>query len=530
MRNVYKILSPLGFLLMVESIFCQNINCCQQDLQYYYHQLLSIHPIFNDTKNHVRYEVDSLYKIEQRKLSYAPNQDKLLLSVLHLTYPLQDEHSTLHGSSLHVACTFPFRYAYIDGDGFYITKISKQYRDVTGKVIKSINGIPIEQLMDDMDDYSYGNETCKYIRMFTLQLFCQYEYLKQEKLLNNNQLHLQFTDGDTIVLNKETAADEYQDKWYTFIVKPHPITRLKEDKFSYTIDDKNSICYLQFNSFYDRRMHDIDNIKKHLDDDSYIFVSDTLIPSLSECLSQMLYAMQKHGTQTLVIDLRNNTGGYLSLIDEMLCALYMNTYTNTSALIGYERTNNSYFDSTKVSDATTKQPKSYRQFCENMQEYLFLSAYHTIRKAPRFKGRVIFLQGSYTASTAVVLLSMCRDLKTRDVLLVGTNTMGSPNNYGDAVSIELPNTQLNFDIPQAKISRLDRSINENTIYPDVYITCMVNDLSKGIDPYWDWVVVNHKTYPKKAPSSFQKPMSRFKNWIVDILYYLHKFIVFLEEL
>jgi C-terminal processing protease CtpA/Prc len=71
-------------------------------------------------------------------------------------------------------------------------------------------------------------------------------------------------------------------------------------------------------------------------------------------------------------------------------------------------------------------------------------------------------------------------------ILIGEETGGKPNHYGEVRNFRLPSSQLpvNYSTKYFTYTKVDL----NTIKPDVSIELSFDDYKKGIDPVYEWIV------------------------------------------
>ena len=104
-----------------------------------------------------------------------------------------------------------------------------------------------------------------------------------------------------------------------------------------------------------------------------------------------------------------------------------------------------------------------------------------------FTGKVIFLQGKGTFSSAGQLITTAVDNGIG--IVIGANSTYAPSNYGDILYWELPNTHVEGTISHKYFYRADESKRgEIVLVPDVLLPTTWDDLRKGVNPCWKWVM------------------------------------------
>ena len=216
--------------------------------------------------------------------------------------------------------------------------------------------------------------------------------------------------------------------------------------FSYTILRKQSICYMQFNQCNDART---------LRDDS--------LPRFDKMLDEMFADMEKEGIATLIVDVQYNNGGSSRLCDELLdrlCPLselrMMDTYMRFSPLMALYNP--------KAGDAM----KAWEEAGNRDELYPMPQKKVQIPEHSHFQGRVVFIQGPQTFSSAGILVTTARDNGIGTI--IGTESTYSPSHYGEVLPFRLPNTGTLGSVCTKYIERADKEKTEDrTLVPDIVL-------------------------------------------------------------
>lgn len=216
--------------------------------------------------------------------------------------------------------------------------------------------------------------------------------------------------------------------------------------FSYTILRKQSICYMQFNQCNDART---------LRDDS--------LPRFDKMLDEMFADMEKEGIATLIVDVQYNNGGSSRLCDELLdrlCPLselrMMDTYMRFSPLMALYNP--------KAGDAM----KAWEEAGNRDELYPMPQKKVQILEHSHFQGRVVFIQGPQTFSSAGILVTTARDNGIGTI--IGTESTYSPSHYGEVLPFRLPNTGTLGSVCTKYIERADKEKAEDrTLVPDIVL-------------------------------------------------------------
>ncbi|WP_242386613.1 S41 family peptidase [Phocaeicola sartorii] len=104
----------------------------------------------------------------------------------------------------------------------------------------------------------------------------------------------------------------------------------------------------------------------------------------------------------------------------------------------------------------------------------------------KYTGKVVFIQGQNTFSSANYLLTTVKDNHLFPI--IGMPTSQKPTCYGDIIPISLPFTGTKGYVSHSFFRRPDSLLDEETtLMPDTLINTSVADYLKGVDNCWDWI-------------------------------------------
>jgi len=103
------------------------------------------------------------------------------------------------------------------------------------------------------------------------------------------------------------------------------------------------------------------------------------------------------------------------------------------------------------------------------------------------KGKLFVLIGRRTFSSAI--LNAMDFKRFTKAILIGEETGGSPNHYGEVKRFKLPNSGLTVNYSTKYFIRTDGGIN--SLKPDFIIEPSYDDILKGNDPIYNWIL-NYK--------------------------------------
>jgi len=96
------------------------------------------------------------------------------------------------------------------------------------------------------------------------------------------------------------------------------------------------------------------------------------------------------------------------------------------------------------------------------------------------------LSNNMTFSTTTDFLAMIRDFDLG--IIIGTETGGLPNCFGDCHSFNLPNTKLLVSVSHKLFIRLSGNEKENDLTPDIIISQTDEDRKNNIDTILEYAI------------------------------------------
>jgi hypothetical protein len=222
-------------------------------------------------------------------------------------------------------------------------------------------------------------------------------------------------------------------------------------------------------------------------------------------LQQTFTQIKKEGITDLIIDIRENPGGYSDLADLLLSYI----------------TNKPVIKDLNLEIKVSKQIKDwYRSTLCWYVKWLPFQYIHTtwrkiwstpegekviLRSQPekpkenplRFNGWIYLIIGPRTFSTATGFAATVKDYKLGT--LVGEETGGLATSFGDYYPFDLPNTRLWVFVSHKRIFRPSGEDDGRGVLPDYEVKQSIEDLKKGIDSAME--------FTKELIKSNGKPLS-----------------------
>ncbi len=224
---------------------------------------------------------------------------------------------------------------------------------------------------------------------------------------------------------------------------------------------------------------------------------------------QAFEKISKNKSKTLIIDLRNNTGGRLSEIENLYAYLADSTYifnddaevtTRFSVYKNYINTGGILAKAIKIATVPITAPLMYLMTTkkEDGKIYLKMSSSSKI-KEPNFKGKIYVLinGGSFSASSII-----SSNLKgSKRAYFVGEETGGDYNGTvaGQMPTVVLPNSKIKLKIGLMNcVPFYKTDVLGHGIYPDKEILPTIQNRIDGVDPEMNWILDDIKKTNKTA--------------------------------
>lgn len=427
---------------------------------------------------------------------------KYLQSVL---IQLNDGHTTLL-PIVDNSLIYPF-VLFIDNNKVYLRGIDKEHESFLGKEIIQVNGQPVFDVINSFrSSISCDNDIYFYDKVDELmQLYSMWQ--ENSYCLPDSTLQFRFSEEEMMtlypILKKEINMVALPNNLMSSIRKNSKLP------FLYEILSEKSICYLQFNACIDqsslRAQYDMIKVRNGISEEA-LEKKLSQIPRFDEFISAMFEEIRHEDIQTLVIDVRNNSGGNSKLGDVLLSwlkpygeikkfsssvrfsKLWEDTYP--AVINEYKRIfseNKQTFELGKLYDSTFLSliNNSSPIFEDEKKSFQLNEDMNLI-----FKGNIIFIQNSGTYSSAGLLVSTVVDNNIG--LVIGTESSYKPCNYGEILCWELPNTNIKGAISSKIFSRPDvTKCTEMTLSPTVYLRSSWEDILKNKDICWEWILSHY---------------------------------------
>lgn len=380
----------------------------------------------------------------------------------------------------------------IINDKMYIIKNKSDNKTIqTGTEVIAVNGknvnelIPVYYKLFASDGY---NTTFK--RKWMPVLFPKFYNYENG---NQDSIHYTFKQNDSLkvicIKRKKT-----EDTAKSLSAKTKKISK----------KDKNTYGYNNLTKTNNRDL-------KFLEKDSSIAllkIKNFALGKPSRFYKESFNKIQLNKTKTLIIDLRDNTGGSLKEIVNLYSYLSDSTFifidpiqvvSKTALVEKTPFTNSSLLSKILITPiyAPIAFFKTHKDKNGNYYSSFYSSSYKpkTINKKA-FKGKVYVMINGSTFSAASIISSNLKGSKR--ATFVGEETGGAYNGTvaGIMPTIKLPNSEVKIKIGLGAITPFYKTTIEGRgIFPDKEITPTIADYVNGIDPELNWILEDIKNKP-----------------------------------
>lgn len=377
------------------------------------------------------YEVESTIE----RLESTDNRLAFFMIISKFLAKLKDAHTYLWPlQAINWGPTLPLDLAWVENTLYFVqSKINEDEQLLHSRIV-SFNDLSVTEFEDHVNQYiSSDRNNINYLR----------RYPKGNTSLMVRKILFQEIGYDQdyvdIGYEKDGSEGKVRVHFVEEMIRPlinlcrNDVTRFREGNYWQVLKEKRAI-YLQLNSLPVRY-------------DSQLF--DELF--LTAC---------QDGIQNLILDLRNNQGGWAGWNDEFLRYIVARRAT-LLIFKGWKR-------------------EEDRNVIER-DGYLVVEP---IRRIPPFEGRIYVLVGPVTWSSGTFFAVAIKDNELG--LLVGKPCGSNSIRYGHTYSIDLPNTEFRF-ISSSRIWERALLTAEELITPHINISYTLADVIAQRDPVFDYV-------------------------------------------
>ena len=446
-------------------------NDYQKDFLLFMDMLQTTHPVF---EKKAPIDVKKELKHGYVRCSKCQSQQDFIYTLQQLAAKLHDGHTGLQNSSSS-DLYYPMHF-YMDDEGVYLDALLKGLETSLGKQISKINGKDMPYFYEQFRRFFSTTNEVDYKKTFKNMSNAFYLWKELGLCEPDSSITLSFADGNTLKLKPIKIQNKDISKVDNKSQVQQMRLRAGGMPFSFQILD-GGICYMLFDQCADRNTLRQQYLPQVAGNEKLLKRLEQQlkrIPVFTEFLDSMFQTMATQNVKTLVVDVRENSGGNSILCNELLCRL-------KSAIIGSRVSIRPSHLAEEAYQATGLE-KSLLYSARNVHEQLQGS------ESP-FQGNVIFIQGERTFSSAGLLMTMAIDNNIG--IAIGEPASYAPTSYGDLLFWNLPNTQTKGYISHKCFVRPDETKGLDIPLVKTFSTSFL-DYQKGIDPCFNWVMDNYK--------------------------------------
>tara|TARA_B100000809_G_scaffold57208_1_gene53272 strand:+ start:146 stop:2002 length:1857 start_codon:yes stop_codon:yes gene_type:complete len=403
---------------------------------------------------------------------------------------------------------YPFS-IYISNNKWNLLNIDrKQDSLLIGKEITKLNDIDISDIENRLLQFTFAeNKINQQYELRSWQFYNTPEYLKEINVIKglSEKIKITLIDNSTIYLSpvSNTKLDLYKIK-----IPSNEITKWQNKTYTYDIYPKQGFGYLQFNKCHDKidildgiesyvkpwlqpvaRNYVKRQFKKEKPSKQITPYYNPEYPIFKDFVWELIDSLNNKKIQNLVIDLRNNPGGNLTLGIQLLYFL-----TDQEGLKGFSDfaytsdIYKSYFPS-EYSELEKKYPNGFSKnklVLNKNSDNLFYeitnrkSKYYVPENRPVFKGKVFVISNYRTGSAAAMLTTLFQDNNIGTI--IGTSVGNNPTGATTYTPMKLPKTKASISIATTYQERPNKEKGKIQI-PDYWVEYSIEDLILGKDPY-----------------------------------------------
>ncbi|MBK6266156.1 hypothetical protein JKA74_14015 [Marivirga sp. S37H4] len=382
-----------------------------------------------------------------------------------------------------------------------------------GKEIITINGLEVEELEKRLMNYTFGeNKINRQHEINRTQMYNKPVFLQETGLITKltETIQITFSDSSSVVLAPLKGDEEF--KLYEIHLPRNELTQKQKATYAYQVFPDQNLGYLQFNNCHDK-IDIIDGIKSYVKPwlqplaQAYVkkqFKKDEpnkrlasfynpKYPVFKDFVWELVDSLNQNNIPDLVIDLRNNPGGNLTLGIQMI--YFLTDRTDLRDFTEYTWPSDiykSYFPE-EYKNLQKAYPEGFpeNQLVNKQVENDFFheitapqSDYYIPANRPVYKGKIHVLANYGTGSAAAMLTTLLQDNNIATV--IGTSVGNNPTGATTYTPMKLPKTKAHVSIATTFKVRPDKTASKIQL-PHHWVEYTIKDLLTGNDPYWEKV-------------------------------------------
>jgi Peptidase family S41 len=463
-------------------------------------------------------EIDSIFPKRERKekedviinalsKNNLENKDFALQARKYLSN-FHNQHTNIYLKS-EFKTVYPFT-IHISYNNWYLLNIdNKQDSLHIGKKIKKINGVDINEIEKKLYDFTFAeNKINQQYEIRNTQFYNKPLYLKEINIIQEltDKIKITFTDNSSISL--EPVNTDKKLDLYKINIPSNEITKKQNKTYTYKIYPNQDFGYLQFNKSHDK-IDILDGIesyvkpwlqpiargyvkrqfKKEKPSKQIAPYYNSEYPIFKDFVWELIDSLNSNNIKNLVIDLRNNPGGNLTLGIQLM--YFLTNKTDLKGFTEYAYTSDiykSYFPDEykeleeQYPNGIPKDKLVLKKESNNLFDKILnsKSKYYVPKNRPIFKGKVYVISNYRTGSAAAMLTTLFQDNKISTI--IGTSVGNNPTGATTYTPMKLPKTKASISIATTYQERPNKEKGKVQI-PDYWVEYSISDLITGKDPY-----------------------------------------------
>jgi len=397
----------------------------QEDLTFFSDSIKSIHP--NPFKHLPEGEFDQMVQTLRNQLEKLSN-DQIMVELMKITAALEDGHTFLTPlQELTGFQMYPLR-LYLFEDGLYVIDAQAPYDEAVGQRVVSIGGMDVDEVLERLaPTISHDNPS-------TIELILPIRVLIPEMLqamgiideLDRPDLVLEDGEGAQTHLNPSPIQAADYREWIYPADRPGIEAVYDELTFLSGLPEQAEPLYLQKRNTENFWYEILEDGHTLYIQYNFVLSSSAESGSMGQFVSGLETVIATEDIEKIVVDLRHNPGGSNSTYRVLL-----NLLSN-------------------------------------------------------FTGKLYMITGRNTFSAAANFATEVE--QATDAIFVGEAMGGSPNLFGDARLVRLPNSKLILMVSTRYWEMSTPDDARNTIEPDVVIPLYSDEFFRHVDPVLDFIL------------------------------------------
>lgn len=484
-------------------------NVYQKDWLLFMQMLEDTHPAFCEDAEETPFQIKKVRKEGYKWASGCQSEAALGMYMQAVLSRIHDAHTSVYIPTDN-SLIYPFA-LFCDAERVYMRALDRANKSFLGKQVEFVNDRPVREVLAGFGELVSSDNG--YAAMEKAGRMMQFHSYWQSHLVlrSDSLLKFTFSDSETLFL-RPVPRQKLDIVWESAPTTSPTIRRNGRTPFLYKLMPEQSICYLQFNTCNDQSSVRYQLLASQQQITEAMESKLRQVPRFDEFLKEMFGAIEEYRIATLVVDMRDNTGGNSLLCDVLLSWLIPEEemkrgrtqirfsdlwekqypamaaeYRQRFAAKQEEMDRKRLYDTASLSE---EKPETGLFSMEQLVDMFFVK---NRDKGRIFKGNVVFIQNERTFSSAGLLMVQAAD--NRIGTIVGTPATFRPCSYGDLLAWELPNTQVKGFVSHKRFCRPDMSkCQEESLIPDVLLSTSWEETIAKDDNVWKWII---EKYGKK---------------------------------